>query len=422
LKVNRLTLLLVSAGLLLTIWLGLLLFRAQRGLITGTELVEQGLWGQARPALRRYLWLHPSDASARLLLAEALVRDDLLEPEGAVQEALDQLARVPDTAPNAATVRTKEGRLLLLILHQPDRAERALRRALACDPDNGEAAYLLWKLLELSGRFESSEPVFWVVHDQAPPEQKAERLRQWYMSQFFPLAVNPDLEREMGLLGDEESPTVATELRRYRRFQEAEPDRPLPYVCEAYWLQREGDPSAALDLLDETHKKLDTADSDPFFLMTLIAVLIDLGEYQRAEGALEKWPPPFEGYDYWKWRAIIEDEFRGNGSAALAAYDKALGVWPGPVDWRLRNRKAGCLRRLGDQQAAGQEQARAKKIETLMETEVHRRVRLALGQLDAPVMLETVIEFYDQLGREREAQAWSDVVRRLRESAALQKR
>jgi tetratricopeptide (TPR) repeat protein len=422
LKVKRLPLLLVIAGLLLTVWLGVSLFRAQRGFVTGAELVEQGFWGRARPALRRYLWLHPNDTPARLLLAEALVKDDMLEPRDAAHEALDHLARVPDIDSNATMVRTKEARLRFLVLHQPDRAERALRRALACDPANGEAAYLLWKLLELTGRFESSEPVFWIAHDQAPPKQRAERLRQWYMSQFFPFGVNPDLERRMGLLGEDESPTAVTELRRYRRFQQAEPDRPLAFVCEACWLHREGDPSAALGLLDETRKKLDTAESHPFFLMTLMAVLVDLGEYHRAEAALEKWPPPHEGFDYWKWRAIIEDEVRGDGQAALVAYDRALSLWPGPVDWRLHNRKAGCLRRMGDQQAAEKEQARAKKIETLMETEVHRRIRFALGQLDSPAMLETVIDFYDQLDRQREAQAWSDVVRRLRESAVWQRK
>lgn len=419
-KSKWLRLLLITTCVLLVVWLGILCVRAERGLATATDLTYRGLWSQARPPLERYLWLHPSNERARLLMAEVLVRDNLLESEQAVREALDHLSRIPDDSPNASAARTKEGRLRFFILHQPHRAERVLREVLAREPANGEAAYVLWKVLDLTGRFDSAEPAFLVVFRQAPPEQRAERLRAWYMSQFFPLTANIELERMMGLLGPDESPTTTTELRRYRRFQQTEPDQALGYICEAYWLQREGDPRGALELLDKTGKRVDDAWTSPFFLSTLVNVLIDLGEYERAEAAFGRWPPPHEGYDYWKWQAIVQDEIRGDGPAALDSYDKALGVWPGPVEWRLRNRKAGCLRRLGRQQDAQREVARAKEIEALMEDDVQRRNRLVLGQLDAPAQLWQLRDFYDQLGREFETQAWSGVVQWLRESAVAQ--
>jgi len=417
-KGKWLRLLLITTSVLLSIWLGTVLLRAQRGFSIAADLTERGLWAQARPPLERYLWLHPSDDQARLLMAETLVRDDLLDPEQAVLEALDHLARIPDDSPNAPAAWTKEGRLRFFILHQPHLAERVLRRALAGEPENGEAAYVLWKLLDLTGRFESAEATFWIVHQQAPLKQRADRLRAWYMSQFFPLTANIDLERMMGVLGPNEEPTSITELRRYRRFQQTEPEQPLAYVCEAVWLHREGDPRSALKLLDETGKKLDDAHTDSFYVSTLMVVLVDLGEYERAEAAFGRWPPPHQGYDYWKWQAIVEDEIRGEGQAALDAYDKALGVWPGPVDWRLRNRKAGCLRRLGKQQDAERELARAKEIEILMDEYFQRRNRFMLGRLDRPTQLRPLQEFYDKLGRQREAQAWSEVIRWLRESAA----
>ncbi|MBW3600792.1 MAG: hypothetical protein KY475_26440, partial [Planctomycetes bacterium] len=43
---------------------------AQSGLEDAEELLAHQLWPQARERLADYLWLHPNDAQARILLAE----------------------------------------------------------------------------------------------------------------------------------------------------------------------------------------------------------------------------------------------------------------------------------------------------------------------------------------------------------------
>src|SRR5438874_222517 len=136
-------LLLVGGG-----WLGWLVAKAQKSQAAGMRHMARQEWAQARTELSRYLRLHPGDETARLMLAEAYARDDSLEPVQAAQSAIDQLQRVADRSGLGAKARVQEARLRFLILNQPVRAEKLFRRAIQLDPDNYDANFMLWKLLD----------------------------------------------------------------------------------------------------------------------------------------------------------------------------------------------------------------------------------------------------------------------------------
>src|SRR5688572_27338892 len=82
------------------------LIRAQTGLDASRDLLAHQLWPQARQRLAGYLWLHPHDAQARLLMAEALAKDDALPAEFAATEAIACLKQIPDDSPLVAEAKT----------------------------------------------------------------------------------------------------------------------------------------------------------------------------------------------------------------------------------------------------------------------------------------------------------------------------
>jgi len=139
---------------------------------------------------------------------------------------------------------------------------------------------------------------------------------------------------------------------------------------------------------------------------------LDLGQFEQAEASFRRWPVNDRGHAYWKWRAIIFDEVLHQHEEALAAYGRALEIWPGPADWRLHHRRAGCLTRLRKSEAAVA-QERAAQVRALMTAENHDRLRAVLGSLDDAEQLAEVVQFYRKLGRKREADCWESHIRHL---------
>ncbi len=404
--------LLVVAIAVALAWGGYQVAQRQLGYSRAIELAQFQLWGKARDALGGYLQLHPSDAEARLLMAELWVSDDQLFTDVTVPNALDQLRQVPSNSPLAAAARIQEAKLQFLVQHRPVAAEKSLRTAISLDENSIEAHQLLCRVLETTARYHETESLFWKIYDVSPPEQRAVRLREWYMSQFFPQTANDDLDVRMGITAAQTG-TLPVEAVRYLRFRETEPNEPLARAALARWTSRSGQPREALSLLDVGDEKIDNELADPFFVATLIDLLIDLGEYERADQRFRAWPGAREGFDYWRLKAIILEEVHQDFVSALEAYDQALQTWPGPAEWRLMHRKAGCLARAGDRDQASQVRSRAEEVEKLMEEGVHQRLRYVLGFLDDPDGLKEVIAFYRQLGRPREVTAWSREVARL---------
>jgi tetratricopeptide (TPR) repeat protein len=181
----------------------------------------------------------------------------------------------------------------------------------------------------------------------------------------------------------------------------------------ARWFQLEGDSRFALTTLDQAKANIPDPEQDPYFTGTLTSLLIELGELERADQCFQRWPEPRSGYEYWLTEGQVLQEVRGEYAQACAAYDRALSEWPGPIDWRTRNRKANCLARLRDQAGAARERERAKVLENLMEEKLHQRLRRALGFLEDPMQVQMVVDFYRQIDRPREAAAWEEQVARV---------
>jgi tetratricopeptide (TPR) repeat protein len=417
-RTRRYLYLLVAVGAAVLIGAGGTVVWCERGLSQARGLAKYGLWPDARRAVTRYLWVHPRDTQARLLCAETLIKDEQLPADRSAPQALVHLQAIPDTAPEGARARTQEGRLELFLLYHPTRAEQLLRRALELDPATPEPYYLLWKLKDLTGRSHLAESEFWKVYEATVVDRRVLRLREWYMSQFYPTTANPVLDRLMGFVAAKKSNPELTEAFRFIRFRNEEPESALCHAALARWYQNEGDARLALESLDQAQAKIQGAEQDPFYLATLISILIEMGELDRADRCFQQWPEPHTGYEYWLAEGQVLQEVRGQYAEACRAYDLALGEWPGTVDWRTRNRKANCLARMRDQAGAARERAAAKVMEQLMDEKIHQRLRYALGFLNDPKCARELVDFYQKIGRPREAAAWSEHIARLQTQSA----
>lgn len=385
--------------------LGREVVRALRGHATAVSHLSRQEWAQGRSDLRRYLRLRPGNAPARMLLAEAFARDESLDGVQATQAAIDQLQQIPDSSPLGARARKQEGLLRFLVLHQPVRAERLFRQAIELDPNHYDAHYMLWKVLALTSRSHLTEAVFWRVFELARPEDRPLVLREWFLAEFSPGSGAEALDRMMGILADSERPNVLGQYRRLHAFRAAEPESPIAGVALARLFLQEGKRDEALEFVDESGS-LAGAYHEPYYVATRVAILLDFGEFEQAEACLERWPEPQSGYEYWKWKAIILDDVKHDDLAAIAAYDRALEVWPGNDDWALMHRKAHCFSRLGRNGEADEIRKTSARIEYQMQRDSIARLRLALGHLDDPAEMARLVDFYTKLDRGREAAMW----------------
>ncbi len=386
----------------------------ERGLSQARLLAKHALWSETHAPVDRYLWLHPTSVEANLLCAEALVKDDSLPIGRRVGGAVEHLRRIPDSAPEAAAARVAEARVHLFLNYSPTAAEGAIRRGLAIAPDDPDANYLRWKLLDLTRRSESAEPFFWKVYESKGPKERALILREWYLSQFYPVTSTMELDRKMAFRLTPSDDASGVESNRLLRFRDSEPRSPLCNAAMARWFRSEGDLQFALELLDKAAASMTGEELlDPFFRGTLIDVLLDLGELDRAGEEFDRWAPTDRGRDYLLARGRVLEDARDDPAGAGEAYGESLREWPGPIDWRTMHRAANSLARAGAQEGALAMRARAASLEQYMDDKLHGRLRMVLGQLDNPEALAEVVDFYRRIGRDREADAWSGYIKNL---------
>lgn len=386
----------------------------RQGLSQARALARHELWPEVHQTVGRYLWIHPGDAEANLLCAEAYIKDESLPTDLRIDQALSRLSRIADSAPEGARARIAEARVELFLRCRPFRAEQILLYAMELDATSFETHYLMWKLLELTGRSSSAEPYFWKTYELGRPEHRLLRLREWFLTQFFPVSACTLLDRLMGCAGGSADNVDQVEARRFIEFRNAEPESPLGHAALARWFQTEGDPTSALELLDGAAATLSKeAQEHPYFLATLVDVLIDLGEFERADECFRRWSAPASGGDYWLLCGRVMQEVRGEPAEAVKAYDQAQSEWPGTVDWHTMNRKASCLTQMGDRDGAARERERAKAMEGLMDAKVLKRIQFVLGSPTQPELVQEVVDFYRKIGRPREASCWSEYVNAL---------
>ena len=394
--------------------IGILALRSYAAVDKAEQLIQHGFWDAARRELNSYFWLHPHDGRARLLMAESLVRDDRLPARQSVPAALEQLQHVKDDSTYAARARTEQGRLEFLLLHKPAAAEKLFRRACDLDPALASPDYMLWKLFELTGRAHLASDVFWKMYELTPADQQPQRLREWYISQFYPGTATRALDQQMGFLTAPEESLSKIEARRFFEFRKTEPHAPLGHAALASWFRIKGNPQGALETLEEGMKKATGALQDEYFVTVLVATLMDLGEFERAQYYFDRWPEPRQGYEYLLAEAIVLDEIKQRPEDAASCYEEASHQWPGPVDWRTRFRYANCLARVGQMQAADRVRDSARKIEEYMREEAQAPVVAALDHLDDAHSLGEIVTFYRRLDCQREADAWQEVLQRVK--------
>jgi tetratricopeptide (TPR) repeat protein len=310
--------------------------------------------------------------------------------------------------------RSQQARLSFFVLHRPLEGQRLFEEAIKLDPDYIHARYLLWKLLDLTGRSDSAEPLFWQIYEKTPPGDRPYLMREWYMSQFFPASANPLLDIQMGYSDPSKPLQLNPEYVRLKEHRDAEPEEPVNHAALARWFQHDGDHTTALSLL-EHGLKIPGADKDPYFLSILLATLFERGDLDRAREFFQGWPEPREGYEYWRWAGMLADEADRNYPEAIKAYDQALAIWPGPVDWRTMYRRANCLARMRQPEAAAAARAEAKALESQMDTDIHMALREALDDknLQDRAKLQQVQDFYRALRRPREVAAWQEILDQL---------
>jgi hypothetical protein len=241
-----------GAGLLLALAGGGILW-SERGLGEARLRAKHGLWSEVQAPVERYLRIHPGSAEANLLCAEAFVKDDALPLNERIGGAVARLRAIPDEARQAVEARLAEARVQLFLNYSPAVAELAMRRALQLDPEDGDANYLMWKLLDLTRRSEEVEPFFWKVLAARPEGQRAIVLRDWYLSQFYPLTSTSELDRMMAFRISPVDDATIVESNRLLRFRGSEPDSPLCNAAMARWFRTQGDLPFALDLLERKH-------------------------------------------------------------------------------------------------------------------------------------------------------------------------
>lgn len=362
----------------------------------------------AEAAFDRYLSRFPADAEVILLWAQAIISGRSRTPEQAATVAIQRLQTIPDAAKQGAEARMREGRLALLVLKQPDLAEQKLTRSLQLDPAPVDAHYLMWKLYDLTERFQYAEPFFWSTFERTPMEQRPVRLADWYFSQFSPNSGNAELDRRLGFLAEGQYNSDDVVLARLAAFHDREPKAILTTTARAAFLMHLRDRETAEELLSEVSRD-PAASQNVFFLATWIDLLLDLGRLEEAKSWFERWGAPQQGFLYHRTAGRICQIVDRDDPGAIGHLNKALAVWPGPVDWSLLHFRALSEARLGQREASEKSRATARQIELLMELDSQQTLRRALLDLNRRENLETMAGFYRQLNRPKEAAVWEQL-------------
>jgi hypothetical protein len=82
------------------------------------------------------------------------------------------------------------------------------------------------------------------------------------------------------------------------------------------------------------------------------------------------------------------------------------------------HRRAQCLSRLGNRDAADSTRTESRRVELLMEPEIHQKLLRVLIDLSDREALQEMVSFYRSLNRNREANLWLEVIERLPKDTA----
>ncbi|MEZ6061904.1 MAG: tetratricopeptide repeat protein [Planctomycetaceae bacterium] len=374
------------------------------------EAAGRRRWEEARQHLARYLELHPNSSQARLLMAEALVKEKGTRPTEAIPQAIEHLRRVDGSPQDIATAKLQIARLSFLVLKKPGQAERELQEALALDPRSFDANVLMWKLLDLTGRHELAGDYFWQAFEVADESQHPVLLRDWFLSEFYPETGNDNF---YSIFGAQKIGKIPASVNLLVRLRESEPEAVVLHAALAAYYLENGVPTSSLELLKEA-PDLSAAMHDAFFVSVLLEALVDLGEFEKAEDCFRKFPQPHEGYLYWRSEGLFQQTVADDAAAAIKSYEKCLQMAAGKFDWGLMMRLSECLRKVGRADEAQEIQTRVNYLTTQALTEERAQdLRERLRNLNDPGVAGDVGDLYREFGKSREASAWEELHQRL---------
>lgn len=375
-------------------------------LSSARKLIEEGDFLRARNLVKKVLTWSPSNPEANMLLAEAILKDELLEDDHYVELALSHLKKAERSEKFRVDALLHQARIHFLIKIHPFQAEEVLEEVRKIDPENYEANYWLWKIYDISNRSHFAQPYAIKAIENSTDELTDRLLRDWYMSQFFPTSANVELKRRLGFLAENALPDARSEADRYMAMIAQEPTKCQGYAALARWFSLEGDHRSAMKWLQDGIDKCDNEESAPFFLSALVTTFLELGKAEEAISVLNLWPENDRSHEYYRLTGITLQDLRQSPEEAIAAFDKAFIVWPGEADWRGRVRKSNCLKILNQLEAAEAERKHSLAVEELMRDEVHADLRAKLKDVETDACRQAMVEFYEKLNCKFEADAW----------------
>ena len=376
----------------------------------GQRALTRQDWPVARANFQYVLRWNPTDAQVRLWLAESWISDDTLRGTAHVNRAVQILEQIPENSPLSALGHFRLGQTQFVVLHHPQAAEFHLQTALKKDPVVPSGDWLLWKLYCYTSRPHLMEPHFWRAYERTPPTERPAMIRAWYFAEFSPGNAQIELDRHWGILGHQEMPTKATELKRYELFRESQPESALVIALIARWYLQQAGAKPAQEFLDLLADQ-PSAWEEPFYVATQVETYYKKGDFDAALTAFQRWPKHSPDYAFHQWRGIVAQEIQHDDRAAIAAFKLAIESPTGDTDWLTMHRLAHCLEKVGENDAAKSWRERSQKVEKLMSLDHQRELRKALIQSNTAAYKFTLRDFYHQLEatrRHREVEAWEE--------------
>lgn len=366
----------------------------------------RGEWTEAKAHVSEYLSHFPDDADAHFLMAEALVKENRDEDPGeSVKLAIQHLRKIAGNSELVAKARLQEGRLAFLVLKQPARAEQLFRESLSLDPNSLDANLLMWKLLDLTDRHIFSREYFWRVYELSSGRDRVIRLREWFLSEFYPITANAEFT---SVFGAKEIGKIPASVNLWVRFRESEPEASFIHAALANYYLEGGRPTSSLELLKEA-PDLAKAMQDPVFVTALFDTLTTLGEFDKATTCFKQFPEPHSGYLYFRTEGVYRQQVLNDAANAIHSYESALETWPAKFDWGLMTRLAECLRKAERNDEAQAVQARVALLtKEVVTNEKMSELRDKLRNLGDASVVKEMCELYRGFELAEEANAWED--------------
>ena len=342
-------------------------------------------------------------------------------------------AGVSETGPAAALREARQ-------LYAAGRAEAALRRlaALARDQRWGaEAVFWMGRIRWEQGYWAEAESYWWEVLNRRPDYAEAvwallrlyerelrvedsERLvlKAW---PYEPDLVNRQMLLFQVLVQQYEEPAVESLAKELQRVVRIEPTNPYAVDALAYCYARLGRGADALALLMEHLERMPSS-AVWRLQLRLAEVLLESGRAQQVqellEGLMLQDDPAAQARRAWlhgrSW------EMNGAPKRALKAYREAVRL--APAEYRYRFALARCLRLLGDEQEA---------LEQERLVALYRRARLELVRLfrkvyarrgPSPLDCKRIADAYRRLHKDALAALWEELSAQLRTPDAFSAR